>query len=153
MNNSEKLTYIDAIELEGAAPLADVFAALGRSDSNEDDDTFTKEDKYVELRTTSIRVSSKLLEAFDAVAKRFDLTRTDAFTLAMHTFLDASVNGYAYGCAESSPEDDNRVKAFLNAREELINALECDVAAQGQVLNSTHNDAMKKAKDFMNVAD
>ena len=153
MNNSEKLNYIAAIELEGAAPLTDVFAALGRSDSNADDDTFTKEDKYVNLRTTSIRVSSQLLEGFDAVAKRFDLSRTDAFTLAMHTFLDASVNGYIYGCTQAQSDSDDAVKVFLDAREAFIKALDCDEGGKHEVRSSTHNDAVKRAKDFMNVAD
>lgn len=154
MNNSDKLRYIQAYELEGEAPLSDAFAALGRSDSSENDDTFTKEHKYdAPLRTTSIRVNAQLLEAFDAVAKRFDFTRNDAMALAMETFFDASINGYAYGCAQTTPEDGNAVKAFLDARSEVIKSLECDVTVQGVVLNSTHNDAMKKAKDFMNVAD
>lgn len=153
MNNSNKLKYIQAYELEGQAPLSDAFAALGRSDSNENDDTFTKEHKYdAPLRTTSIRVNAQLLEAFDAVAKRFDLTRNDAMTLAMETFFDASINGYAYGCAQTTAEGEDCVQAFLDARTQVIKSLG-DVMVQSVVLNSTHNDAMKKAKDFINVAD
>lgn len=148
MNNQEKLNFIDAIELQGEMPLTDVFAQLARNDQNEDYSPMKGDPDYPELKTTSVRLSVVMLEALDALSKRFDLSRTEAFHLAIHTFFDASVNGYAYGVADVS-NDGDRFGAFFDARKSFINALECGNQAQHEIESSTHNDAVKRAKDFV----
>lgn len=152
MNIQDKLNFINAIELEGSAPLSDVFAQLGRNDQKQDYRPFGNDPDYKELKTTSVRLDVVTLEALDAISKRFDLSRTEAFQFAVQTFFDACINGYAYGIADVTSED-NKVKVYIDARENLIKSLECSVSAQHEIRSSTHNDAMKKAKDFVNVAD
>lgn len=152
MNIQDKLNFIQAIELEGSAPLGDVFAQLARNDQKQDYRPMANDPDYPELKTTSVRLSVVMLEALDALSKRFDLSRTDAFHLAIQTLFDASVNGYAYGVADVSTVGD-KVQVYLDAREDLITSLECSVSAQHEIRSSTHNDAVKKAKDFLNVAD
>lgn len=152
MNIQDKLQFIDAIELQGEAPTSDVFAQLGRNDQNEDYRPMKGHQDYPELKTTSVRLSVVMLEALDALSKRFDLSRTDAFHLAIHTFFDATVNGYTLGVADSTPTD-NKFAAFFDARKNFISELDCGTNAKHEIETSTHNDAMKKAKEFIDAKD
>jgi len=152
MNIQDKLNFINAIELEGSAPLGDVFAQLGRNDQKQDYRPFGNDPDHRELKTTSVRLNTVTLEALDAISKRFDLSRTEAFEFAVQTFFDACINGYAYGVADVSSEE-NQMKVYIDARENLIKSLECSVSAQHEIRSSTFNDAMKKAKDFANATD
>lgn len=147
MSILNKFETIEATHMKGEASLTDVFTALAKVDMNEDYEELT--DK-AETKVTSVRLNINLLDALDGVAKRFNLTRTEAFNLAVHSFFDVSINGYALGSIEHyeyqgvSPFD-----AFNLSREELIEGLDCSEAAKELVRSSTRNDAIKKSKELI----
>lgn len=53
------------------------------------------------MKTTSVRLQEKQLQAFDAVIGSFGLTRNQAFSYAMTQFMSDAIAGYAYGRAEA----------------------------------------------------
>jgi hypothetical protein len=149
MNILERLQSIEAVDLKGEGVLTDVFTALAKSDLNDDDESFDGVSSKSELKVTSIRLNANLLEAFDGVAKRFNLTRTEAFHLAIHSFFDTSINGYALGAVGHYTEQGVApIDAFNLSRSELIDELDCTEIAKEVVRSSTHNDAIKKAKEL-----
>ncbi len=146
MNILEKLQSIEATHMKGEGSLTDVFAALAKSDLNEGFDELSSK---AETRSTSVRLNANLLDAFDGVAKRFNLTRTEAFNLAVHSFFDTSINGYALGAISHHTEQGiSPVDAFNLSRIELIDELDCSETAKDILRSSTHNDALKKAKEL-----
>nr|WP_181717080.1 hypothetical protein [Psychrobacter sp.]QJS05445.1 hypothetical protein [Psychrobacter sp.] len=147
MSILNKFETIEATHMKGEGSLTDVFTALAKIDSNEE---FEELSSKSETKVTSLRLNVDLLDALDGVSKRFNLTRTEAFNLAVHSFFDVSINGYALGSIDHyiqqgvAPFD-----AFHLSREELIEGLDCSETAKEVVRNSTRNDALKKAKELI----
>lgn len=147
MSTLSKIDAIEATHMKGEASLTDVFAELAKSDLNEEYEDLSNKS---ETKVTSLRLNVDLLDALDGVSKRFNLTRTEAFNLAVHAFFDVSVNGYALGSIDHytqqgvAPSD-----AFNLSREELIEGLDCSETAKEVVRNSTRNDAIKKSKELI----
>ena len=147
MSIINKFETIEATHMKGEASLTDVFAALAKVNMNENYEELT--DK-AETKVTSVRLNIHLLDALDGVAKRFNLTRTEAFNLAVHAFFDASINGYALGSIDHYIEQGVApVDAFNLSREELIEGLDCSETAKEVVRTSTRNDAIKKSKELI----
>lgn len=147
MSILNKFETIEATHMKGEGSLTDVFAALAKIDMNEDFEELT--DK-AETKVTSVRLNINLLDALDGVAKRFNLTRTEAFNLAVHSFFDVSINGYALGSIDHyTHQGVAPIDAFNLSREELIEGLDCSEAAKEVVRNSTRNDAIKKSKGLI----
>jgi hypothetical protein len=147
MSTLSKIDAIEATHMKGEASLTDVFAELAKSDLNEEYEDLSNKS---ETKVTSLRLNVDLLDALDGVSKRFNLSRTEAFNLAVHAFFDVSINGYALGSIDHytnqgvAPFD-----AFTLSRDELINSLDCSETAKEVVRTSTRNDAIKKSKELI----
>ena len=147
MSILNKFETIEATHMKGEASLTDVFTALAKIDLKEDFEELT--DK-AETKVTSVRLNVNLLDALDGVSKRFNLTRTEAFNLAVHSFFDVSINGYALGSIDHYMEQGvHPIDAFNLSREELIDGLDCSETAKEVVRTSTRNDAIKKSKELI----
>lgn len=152
MKISERLDYLEVVELGGEAVISDIFAALARKDNQENEQRFAPVEEQVEMRTTSLRMDAPTLAAFDAVARRFELSRNEAFSYAVHSFISDAINGYALGSAESQPKDDrNLLEVFSDERDELIMRLDCDIDTQDNIKEITKNDFVKKLKELANA--
>ena len=151
MKISEKLDYLDAVELEGEAVLAELFAALARKEYQDEAQVFSQPEEQVEMRTTSLRIEAPRLAAFDAVARRFELSRNEAIAYAIESFISDAINGYSLGAAESKPNPNNLNKAqrFSDERDSLISKLDCDADIQADIKDISHNDAIAKMKELI----
>ena len=91
------------------------------------------------------------MAAFDAVARRFELSRNEAIAYAIESFISDAINGYSLGAAESKPNPNNLNKAqrFSDERDSLISKLDCDADIQADIKDISHNDAIAKMKELI----
>lgn len=154
MKITDKLDYIDVVELAGEGTTSDLFERLGHKDANGSNSVLPDAEDQTEMRTTSLRISASLLAAFDAVSSRFELSRNESFAVAVELYLETLVNSYSAGVA-SAKEDDtlSPLQLFLKERETFIDALVCDTQVKADVERLTWTAAQKKCKEFHNATD
>lgn len=146
---TDKLDFINVVELAGEGTTSELFERLGQKDANGQDTVFPDAEDHSEMRTTSLRISASLLAAFDAVSSRFELSRNESFAYAVELYLDTLVNSYALGVA-STKEDDALTPEQLFNRERyaLIDALVCEEDVKRDIKRMTNADAYKKAQEL-----
>lgn len=146
---TDKLDFINVVELAGEGTTSELFERLGQKDANGQDTVFPDAEDHSEMRTTSLRISASLLAAFDAVSSRFELSRNESFAYAVELYLDTLVNSYALGVA-SAKEDDALTPEQLFNRERyaLIDALACEEDVKRDIKRLTNADAYKKAQEL-----
>lgn len=146
---TDKLDFINVVELAGEGTTSELFERLGQKDANGQDTVFPDAEDHSEMRTTSLRISASLLAAFDAVSSRFELSRNESFAYAAELYLDTLVNSYALGVA-SAKEDDALTPEQLFNRERyaLIDALVCEEDVKRDIKILTNADAIKKCKEL-----
>lgn len=151
---ADKLDFIHVVELAGEGTTSDLFERLGQKDASGQDNVLPDVEDQSEMRTTSLRISSSLLAAFDAVSSRFELSRNESFAYAVELYLDTLVNSYAIGAA-AAKKDDTQTPAqlFSHERHALIDGLVCDDSVKRDIKILTNSDANKKCKELDNATD
>ena len=92
-----KLDYLD-MKLEGEGSISDLFKEMGSVDISEEFDSSASDDvSNVEMKATSVRLPVTLLDTYDAVLKKFGLSRQDTFSYMVHDFISKSVTSYVEG--------------------------------------------------------
>lgn len=152
MKTSEKLDYLGSVELKGEGVLFDMFAALARREIGESNHTFVSDNESPEMKTTSIRMDEMLLASLDAVAKRFELSRNEAFEYAVDCFINDAINGYALGASHvnCNYKDFGTSDRLYDESVELIASLDCDTNIKNYITSITHNGLIKKMDEIDN---
>lgn len=147
MRITDKLDYIQIVDLAGEGTISDLFQKLGEKDAKGNKNVLPDAVEQSEMRTTSLRMEASLLAAFDAVSSRFELSRNDAFAYAVELYLNTLVNSYALGVSEVNDNSDmTRENSFSAARYDLIDNLLCDDEVKQSIKVLTNADAYKIAQ-------
>lgn len=130
------------INTEGKENIFGMFEYIGHSeiDNEIEENTISSS---VELKTTSIRLPEKKLQAFDAVIRAFGLTRNDAVSYAITQFMADSIAGYACGRAEAMGSP-NFEQAAGDERLAFIKSLGLDDEARSYLSNITIQEFLKR---------
>lgn len=145
-----KLDYID-MQLEGNGTLQEIFERMGAYEFQTELENAEAVTTNAELKTTSVRLSPSLLDSLDAVNKRFEITRQDAFTYMVAEYIASSVANYAFGRVKSMIDNGVKGEPMELYREEweaLITSLPCDDATKTEVRRLSHSHAIFYLKDI-----
>jgi len=127
---------------EGKENIFGMFEYIGHSeiDNEIEENTISSS---VELKTTSIRLPEKKLQAFDAVIRAFGLTRNDAVSYAITQFMSDAIAGYACGRADAMGSS-NFEQAAGDERSAFIKSLGLDDEARSYLSNITIQEFVKR---------
>lgn len=130
------------INTEGKENIFGMFEYIGHS---EVDNAIQQNTVFssVDLKTTSIRLPEKKLQAFDAVIRSFGLTRNDAVSYAITQFMADAISGYAFGRAEAMGSP-NFEQAAGEERSAFIKSLGLDEEISSYLSNITMQEFLKR---------
>lgn len=124
-----KLDYID-MQLEGNATLMEIFERMGAMEFQSELDSSEQSVANSGMKTTSVRLPPFLLEALDAVNKRFEVSRQDAFIYMVNDYISNAVANYAVGRVKAMVDNGvkiENIRVLLQEEyEAIINSMPCD---------------------------
>ncbi len=156
MRTTEKIDFILANDFDGSATYSQIFEALGKREAMGDLEERPEVQESPEMKITSVRIHADLLAQFDVVASRFELSRNEAFGIAVGLFLESIVNNYVFGAAsfEAAISNDSSLHdVLIQEHQNFIDSLECDEIVKEWVKSTTHDGLMNKLKEVLDATD
>lgn len=149
-----KLDYID-MKLEGNGTLPDIFEELGKVDFSEEMQSQVNSDQSdVDMKATSVRLPVTLLASYDAVLKRFELSRQDTFAYMVHDFIAQSISSYVYGRIKQMMDsgvdfnDKNFFQIHLDEYEAFIDSLPCSDDIKERIGAISYSQVIKSMESY-----
>lgn len=146
-----KLDYID-MQLEGNGTLKEIFERMGALEFQSELESAEQAVATSELKTTSVRLSPSLLDSLDAVNKRFEVTRQDAFTYMVADYIANSVSNYVFGRVKSMADNgvqcDNPMALYSEEFEALIISMPCDDDTKENIKRLAYSHAVNYMNDL-----
>lgn len=149
-----KLDYID-MKLEGNGTLPDIFQELGKVDFSEEMQSQINNDQSdVDMKATSVRLPVNLLSSYDAVLKRFELSRQDTFAYMVHDFIAHSISSYVYGRVKqmiASGVDVNEKNFFqihFDEYEAFLDSLPCSDEIKERIGSISYSQVIKSMESY-----
>ena len=149
-----KLDYID-MKLEGDGTLPDIFQELGKVDFSEEmQSQMTSDQSDVDMKATSVRLPVTLLNSYDAVLKRFELSRQDTFAYMVHDFIAQSISSYVQGRVNQMIDsgvqfnDDNIYKLHLDEFSSFIDSIPASDEIKERINHMAYSQVMKSMEKY-----
>jgi hypothetical protein len=148
-----KLDYID-MKLDGNGTLPDIFKELGKIDFSEEISELSNDNSDVEMKATSVRLPVSLLNSYDAVLKRFEVSRQDTFAYMVHDFIAQSISSYVQGRVKQMIDsgikfdDGNLHKAHLDEYSSFIDSIPASDEVKGHIKHIAYTQIMKSMEDY-----
>lgn len=149
-----KLDYID-MQLNGEGTLPDIFEELGKIDFSEEMQSQLGNDQSdVDMKATSVRLPFTLLNSYDAVLKRFELSRQDTFAYMVHDFIAHSISSYVHGRVNqmiASGVDVNEKNFFqihFDEYEAFLDSLPCSDEIKERIGSISHSQVIKSMEKY-----
>lgn len=149
-----KLDYID-MQLDGEGTLPDIFEELGKIDFSEEMQSELGNDQSdVDMKATSVRLPVTLLNSYDAVLKRFELSRQDTFAYMVHDFIAHSISSYVQGRVKQMVDsglkfdDANIYKVHLDEFSSFIDSIQASDEVKDRIKNIAHTQIMKSMEKY-----
>jgi len=157
MRTTEKIDFILANDFDGSATYSQIFEALGKREAMGDLEERPEVQESPEMKITSVRIHADLLAQFDVVASRFELSRNEAFGIAVGLFLESIVNNYVFGAASFEAAISNDIPSLADnlilERQAFMDSLQCDQSVKDGVESTTHDGFVNKLKEVSNATD
>ena len=106
------------------------------------------------MKATSVRLPVTLLNSYDAVLKRFELSRQDTFAYMVHDFIAHSISSYVHGRVNqmiASGVDVNEKNFFqihFDEYEAFLDSLPCSDEIKERIGSISHSQVIKSMEKY-----